>query len=333
MYYVTYSTMFRCILCKIRFMKRIFFATIIGMIIAYMTGFQSLQAQRVKADKSQTGPAAILATNDSLLFDAVFNHCNPAKIASMLSSSFAFYHDNGIDNQTAKESRSEFLDGIQKNFCNSGIKMRREVVPASLQVFSPDPNHAVQTGVQRFYIVTTGSPDHLVEQSKFSRNWQKDANGWKISQELDFLVNNHPETDKSVRYQPEPYQSEQPALYDTVTRLDSIYFDTYNTCKLDLMSAMTADTFEFYHDRGGLTTSHDDYINSIKNNICGKVSRELMPGSIEVYPIHGYGAVEIGYHRFINHREGNSISRASKFIALWHQTPSGWKISRVISLH
>ncbi|MBE7178878.1 MAG: nuclear transport factor 2 family protein [Mucilaginibacter polytrichastri] len=115
--------------------------------------------------------------------------------------------------------------------------------------------------------------------------------------------------------------------------MDSLYFGTYNTCDLTAMRKMTADDFEFYHDRGGLDTSAVNYIAAIKNNICGKVTRELVPGSIEVYPIANYGAVEIGYHRFINKAEGNHVSRPGKFIVIWHKTAEGWQMSRVVSLH
>ena len=33
-------------------------------------------------------------------------------------------------------------------------------------------------------------------------------------------------------------------------------------------------------------------------NICGKVSRELVPRTLEVHPIPGYRAVEMGVYRF-----------------------------------
>lgn len=68
-------------------------------------------------------------------------------------------------------------------------------------------------------------------------------------------------------------------------------------------------------------------------NICGKVTRVLVKGSIEVYPIPGYGAVEIGLHRFINHEESETPSKPDKFIMIWRQTGNGWQITRVISLH
>jgi Domain of unknown function (DUF4440) len=283
------------------------------------------------------GLSGELARKDSLLFNAAFSTCDLKAVASVLTDDFVFYHDNGYANPTTKETHSEFIGNVQKNFCGiQSTKMRREIVRGTLEVFELNDREAIQSGVQRFYVLTAGQPDQLVEESKFSRTWQKKGGDWKMARELDFLVNAHP-ADNTVtaagRYQPEPYAPEPKELYDTIVRMDSLYFDTYNNCRLETMASMTSDTLEFYHDRGGLTTSKAAYLEAIKKNICGKVTRELMPGSIEVYPIHGWGAVEIGYHRFHNNQEPNAPWRASKFIILWHKKGDKWEVARVVSLH
>jgi len=59
----------------------------------------------------------------------------------------------------------------------------------------------------------------------------------------------------------------------------------------------------------------------------------LVKGSIEVYQIPNFGAVEIGLHRFINHAENNKMSRPDKFIVIWRHNNDQWQITRVISLH
>jgi hypothetical protein len=135
-----------------------------------------------------------------------------------------------------------------------------------------------------------------------------------------------------ARYVPEAYVPGSKALYNTVVKLDSAYFDTYNRCNLAKMDSLTAENIEFYHDRGGLTTSKKDLIQSIKNNICGKVTRTLVKGSIEVYEIPGYGAVEFGYHTFRNLAE-HSESHPSKFVVIWRLKDDKWQMTRVISLH
>ena len=129
------------------------------------------------------------------------------------------------------------------------------------------------------------------------------------------------------------YKPDSQELHDRIGKLDSIFFHAYNTCDLDKQASMYADSIEFYHDRGGLTTSKQEIMASIKNNICGKVTRELIKGSIEVYPIKGYGAIEMGLHRFHNKQEPNAPSEPGKFIIIWKQTGEQWQISRVVSLH
>jgi hypothetical protein len=122
-------------------------------------------------------------------------------------------------------------------------------------------------------------------------------------------------------------------LYNTILELDSIFFTAYNTCDINKQAEFYSDSIEFYHDKGGLTTSKQEILEAIKNNICGKVTRELVKGSIEVYPIPDYGAVEIGLHKFHNKQEPNVVPHNSKFIIIWHRKNGKWEISRVVSLH
>jgi hypothetical protein len=128
------------------------------------------------------------------------------------------------------------------------------------------------------------------------------------------------------------YKPESKELYDSIVRMDSVWEDSYNHCKMDVQEQIFSEDLEFYHDRGGVSTSKKGLIEALKKNICGKVTRELLKGSIEVYPIHDYGAVEMGYHRFHNINE-RSTSRFARFIHIWRRENGQWKITRVISLH
>lgn len=122
-------------------------------------------------------------------------------------------------------------------------------------------------------------------------------------------------------------------LHNTIARLDSIFFEAYNTCKLSVMDSLISEDLEFYHDRGGLSTSKKDMMQALKDNICNKVTRHLKPGSIEVYFINNYGAVEMGMHGFFNKEEPNEPMHYSKFIQIWKNDNGKWRITRVISLH
>jgi hypothetical protein len=118
-------------------------------------------------------------------------------------------------------------------------------------------------------------------------------------------------------------------LTQAITALDKQLFDAYNTCNIEKLGTLVTDDLEFYHDKTGLAVGKQPFLDAIKKNICGKVTRELVAGSLEVYPLHGYGAVEIGVHRF--HHPGDSDVGEAKFVQLWQYKDGAWKISRVIS--
>jgi hypothetical protein len=133
------------------------------------------------------------------------------------------------------------------------------------------------------------------------------------------------------------YKPDDQNLHNTIVRMDSLFFYAYNTCDVNLeqYGKFYAENVEFFHDKGGLMTSKQDIIDGTKRNVCGKVTRELIPGSIEVYPINNYGAIEMGLHKFHNKEEDESKHPSSigKFIAIWQLQNNEWKITKVVSLH
>ncbi|OIQ28485.1 MAG: DUF4440 domain-containing protein [Bacteroidetes bacterium MedPE-SWsnd-G2] len=129
------------------------------------------------------------------------------------------------------------------------------------------------------------------------------------------------------------YEPVDKTLYDEILAMDKMYFDAYNACDMKTQEALYSDSIEFFHDKGGLSTSKQDILDAIEKNICGKVTRALVEGSVEVYPIKDYGAVEIGYHKFYNKQEPDAVSKAVKFIVVWENENGNWLIAKVISLH
>lgn len=129
------------------------------------------------------------------------------------------------------------------------------------------------------------------------------------------------------------YQPVDLALHNEIVKMDGIYFDAYNTCDMKTQADLYHEDIEFFHDKGGLATDKQELLKALKENICNKVTRTVIKGSIEVYPIKGYGAIEIGYHKFFNKEEPNAKSIPSKFIMVWKNENDHWKITKVISLH
>jgi Domain of unknown function (DUF4440) len=125
---------------------------------------------------------------------------------------------------------------------------------------------------------------------------------------------------------------DQEELDRAITALDAALFDAYNRCDLVKFASFIDDNVEFYHDQGGVTLGQAALTDSVKKNICGKVTRELVPGSLKVYPMKGFGALEVGVHRF--HHPGHDDTEGvgeGQFIHLWQYKDGGWKITRVVS--
>lgn len=121
-------------------------------------------------------------------------------------------------------------------------------------------------------------------------------------------------------------------LFQTIAALDKELFGLIDTCDMQTFASMWDENAEFYHDKTGLMVGRQNIVNAVKNNLCGKVKRELVPGTLEVYPMEGYGAVEIGVHRFLHPwaQDHGEVGEA-KFIHLWQHKDGKWQITRVIS--
>lgn len=119
-------------------------------------------------------------------------------------------------------------------------------------------------------------------------------------------------------------------LFVTIKSLDAKLFNAVNNCDLAVLGSMVSDDLEFYHDQTGLSAGKAPFLAAIKQNICGKVQRTLIDNTLEVYPLNGYGAVEVGIHRFHHPNEPDNVGDA-RFVHIWHNDNGVWKITRVIS--
>jgi hypothetical protein len=132
----------------------------------------------------------------------------------------------------------------------------------------------------------------------------------------------------------EAAKAPQEALYETIAALDSAVFDAFNRCaepgQLDRYASYFVPELEFYHDLDGLLSSRQEMVDAVAANICGKVTRERVEGTLEVFPIHGYGAIARGVHRFCQEATGDCAGLAD-FTIVWQQSDEGWKITRVLS--
>ena len=123
-------------------------------------------------------------------------------------------------------------------------------------------------------------------------------------------------------------------LYDTIARLDAVFFNAFNTRNFDKLKNLLSDSLEFYHDLGGVT-NYTQNVEAFKKTFESNrsVRRELVESTLEVYPIKDYGAVETGIHRFYATEKGQpeKLSSEAKFVQVWQKKEGEWKITRIIS--
>lgn len=123
-------------------------------------------------------------------------------------------------------------------------------------------------------------------------------------------------------------------LYDQLARMDSILFDAaFVSCDTAVLNGIFTDDAEFYHDINGLSVGPQvraDFARMAASCPAGQgVRRVLVPGSLEVYPMRGYGAVQTGVHRFV--RADGQPGGIAKFISLWRNVDGHWRLARVVS--
>ena len=121
-------------------------------------------------------------------------------------------------------------------------------------------------------------------------------------------------------------------LYEEIGRMDSVLFNAFNTRDVAMFASLFTKDLEFYHDKGGLT-GYDYTMNFMKDVVKNNngLRRDLVKGSMEVYPIPGYGAMEIGSHTFCHLENGKQDCGTFKFVHIWQKKDGLWKISRVVS--
>jgi hypothetical protein len=139
---------------------------------------------------------------------------------------------------------------------------------------------------------------------------------------------------------PGPIASEK--LFVELAEQDRKLFDlVFVRCDPDQLAEMLADDFEFYHDKfGKVASSPAQFVANIRTGCEAqragtnvRARRELIEGSMVVYPINNYGAIQAGSHRFFGIEGGkpDTLRETGKFFHLWTLEDRKWQLSRVFS--
>ncbi len=121
-------------------------------------------------------------------------------------------------------------------------------------------------------------------------------------------------------------------LYHEIATIDSLLFQAFNSRDLESLKHFFTTDLELYQDNTGVRNYQqtvDAFGELFKKDYV--LVRQLIKGTMEVYPIKDFGAIQSGLHQFCHTENGKKECAVFKFMHVWQNTKDGWKISRLIT--
>ena len=135
----------------------------------------------------------------------------------------------------------------------------------------------------------------------------------------------------------------EPALTEAIAARDSALFSViFDQCDPPALADLVTEDLEFYHDRGGAMFTRQTFVADYDRNCNARKApdswrsrRELVPGTLKVHAIPGFGAVAEGTHLFYERRGDGpeALAGRARFSVLWKLEADGqWRMARAFSI-
>jgi len=142
------------------------------------------------------------------------------------------------------------------------------------------------------------------------------------------------------QYHLRPGAAQTPQTTHAIAEADrDLFAAVFDQCDAGKVAAMLTGDFRFVHDKDG-EQSRAQFVDNLKGH-CERLKtkvdfparRELVPESLEVWPIDHYGALETGVHRFYARLPGKpeEMTETGNFMILWKQVDGKWLMAESIS--
>ena len=121
-------------------------------------------------------------------------------------------------------------------------------------------------------------------------------------------------------------------LFAEIAAQDAAMFAAFNAHDLPGLMSFFSEDLEFFHDKDGLeryAKVNEGFARLFKMDM--GLKRTLVPGTLRVYPIPGYGAMEFGQHRFCHFENGRDDCGNFEFTTIWQKKEGRWKVTRILS--
>jgi ketosteroid isomerase-like protein len=123
-----------------------------------------------------------IQAQDKAFFDA-FNKCDFETWKKYLAEDIEFYQDNDKVTHSRKELEPAFMGRCGKSNVS---KLRRELIPETLEVHPIQDFGALELGSHKFYLVEPGKPEKLEATPKFIHLWRHKDGAWQITRVISY---------------------------------------------------------------------------------------------------------------------------------------------------
>jgi len=153
--------------------------TLIAGLIAALALAQTPAAAPIIPDEATLMP--IIAERDAALFSTMFDRCDPAALADLVTDDLEFYHDRGGLTATRTVFVADYAKGCEARKAPDAWRSRRELVPGSMRVFAIPGVGAVEEASHLFYERQGDGPESLVGRARFSLLWRLEDGHWRLA--------------------------------------------------------------------------------------------------------------------------------------------------------
>ena len=152
---------------------------LISGLIAALAVAQSPAPAAAIPDEAALAP--IIGERDAVLFATMFDRCDPATLADLVSDDLEFYHDRGGLTATRTAFVANYAKGCEAKKAPDAWRSRRELVPGSMRVYAIPGVGAVEEGSHLFYERQGDGPETLVGRARFSMLWRLEDGQWRLA--------------------------------------------------------------------------------------------------------------------------------------------------------
>ena len=127
-------------------------------------------------------------------------------------------------------------------------------------------------------------------------------------------------------------QPQDQELFNMIAQQDSLLFAAFNARDLEGLTSFFDETLEVYQDNTGLRNfeqTSEAFAGLFSQDYV--LTRNLVEGSLEVFPVKDFGAIETGSHTFCHMENGKPDCGTFRFVHIWKQKEGKWKITRIIT--